>query len=376
MRMPRSLWVLTNEYEPYIIGGLGTAATNVSKAYASMGVNTTVLSRGNRSRKVAVDASQRMRIARFPLRRPYYSSRTEQFRPKALGKWLDKRRWKRPDAIHIHSVQFATMAKYYRQKHRIPVIYTSHSLIASEKGSRKRIRKALRQQIQLLKISNKIAVPSRSESRQLHKRYPFSSNKTIVIPHGVTIRKRASHAPSYRLLYAGRIVPQKGIEPLLKAVAILKRKHPKVSLDLVGKGPRGYTNRLKRMSKKLGISSRVHWLGHFPPQRMQRLYAHHGAVIMPSTRESFGLVALEALASSTPLVSTRAGGLSEFVNDRVAETIPRATEASIANAIQRMWKQRKLTSRRVAAGRKLAEKYTWRRAASRYLRQFRRIEYD
>lgn len=362
------------EYEPYIVGGLGTAATNLTKAYARSGVKVTVMSRSHNSR-ISRAGKQGLDTIRFPLSAAYYSSRTKQFKPAAIARWLSKHGHRKPAGIHIHSLQFMELAELYRTRYNIPVIYTCHSLVASEAKPRKKGRqKALRNQVRLLKLADKIVVPSRSELVKLKQLYPFCRKKAAVIHHGIVMRKALARGPRYRLLFVGRLVRVKGVDQLLKAVALLKRKDKKVRLDLVGTGSRKYKRYLHKLVDRLGISSEVHLIGFRKQGQMQRMYAGYGAVIMPSRQESFGLVALEALAGGIPLVSTQAGGLAEFVNNKVAQTIPKVEGSAIAAAIQSMWKHSQLTDRRVAAGRRVASRFQWPRAAGRYKKLFHNVK--
>jgi glycogen(starch) synthase len=374
LRKPRRLWILTTEYEPHIIGGLGTAVTNLTKAYVRSGVHTTVLSQSNHSR-ISITNRKGLSIVRFPARAPYYSSKTRQFNPSAIERWIEQQGYHKPDGIHIHSLQFVNVANYYQSKRRIPVIYTSHSLVALEKGpASRRKRMTIGQQSMLFKKTSKITVPSRSELGKLKRLYPFVAGKTAIVSHGIVLRKSEARASRRHLLYVGRLVPFKGIEPLLKAISKLKQGGNKVRLDLVGTGPRSYVNHLKALARKLGISSTVRWLGFRNQSKVQKMYATCGAVVMPSCKESFGLVALEALASGIPLVSTRAGGLAEFVNSSVAQTIPRADGTAIATSIKAMWSNKRLTDKRVVVGRRLASRYQWPHASSRYKKLFRQLQ--
>ncbi|MFC9710548.1 glycosyltransferase family 4 protein [Paenibacillus sp. NPDC056933] len=374
MRQPRRLWILTNEYEPYIIGGLGTAVTNLTKAYVRSGVHTTVLTQSSNS-SISITKSERLCIVRFPTRAPYYSMKTRQFNPAAIERWIEHQGIQKPNGIHVHSLQFANLSKYYKSKHQIPIIYTSHSLVSREKGAvskKKQIR--IDQQVLLLKKTSKITIPSRSELYKLKKLYPFVAGKTAVVNHGIVLHKSETRLSRRHLLYVGRLVPLKGIEPLLKAISILKQDGNKVWLDLVGTGSNRYVLQLKALARKLDISSEVRWLGFRSQSQVQKMYATYGAVVMPSSQESFGLVALEALASEIPLVSTRAGGLADFVNNSVAQTISRANGTAIAASIKAMWSNKKLTDKRVAAGSRLASRYQWPQVANRYKHLFRQLQ--
>lgn len=374
MNKPGRIWLLSNEFEPHIIGGLGTAVTSLAKAYVQSGTHITVISQ-NKHPHIHQTSRKNLQIIRFPLKTAYYSSSTKQFKPAAIENGLNKSLSRKPKGIHIHSVQFKNVAKYYQAKHRIPVIYTCHSLIQLEPGPLTRKQQtAITNQVELLKLANKIVVPSRSEKTKLVKLYPFCAKKTVVIYHGIVKRKAAkTRARPHRLLFVGRLVPSKGIMPLLKAIAQIKREGNKVQLDLVGKGASMYMRYLNQQIQRLGISSEVKLLGFREQSQVQKMYSAYGAVVMPSLQESFGLVALEALASGVPLVSTRSGGLSEFVNSKVAQTIPTVKSHAIAKAIKTMWNDREQTDRRVRAGLKLAARFQWPTAASKYKKLFKHL---
>lgn len=375
MDQPQRLWILTTEYEPHIIGGLGTAVTNLSKAYARSGVDVTVLCR-NKGARVNTEARNRLFIVRFPAKSPYFSAKKRQFQTSAIEKWIARRALRPPDGIHIHSLPFTNVALHYQQKHRIPVVYTSHSLVALENGPANREKRmAVAQQSLLLKKADLITVPSRPERNKLLKLYPYCKGKTAVVHHGIVLSPSISRGSRHHLLYVGRLVPQKGIEQLLKAVSILRKQGIRVRLDVAGTGAKPYVRHLKRLARKWGIASQVRWLGYRKPDEVRHLYATRGAVVMPSLQESFGLVALEALASGIPLVSTRAGGLADVVNAAVAQTIPRPNGTAIARAIRAMLSNKRLTDKRVAAGRQLASRYPWSRASHLYLKLFRQLRH-
>jgi glycogen synthase len=364
---PRSLWVFTTEYEPYIIGGLGTVATNLTRSLTRKWGYTTVLSE-NRSPRYDISKKGNLRIIRIP------KKVLLAYTPSAIHRWMKKRGYKKPDHIHIHSIQFAGLAKWYRKEYSTPIIYTCHSLISLEAGPKRKKRRLVHRQVQLLKAAHRVVVPSRWEFVKLKKLYPFCANKTRIIKHGVHAYTPRARAPRYRLLFVGRLIPSKGIEPLLKAIALLKRRNKKVELHVIGTGSKLYLRHLKSLVRRLGIQAHVQWLGFRRQKQVQKMYASYGAVVMPSILgESFGLVALEALASGVPLIATRSGGLSEIVNNKVAQVLPRVESHAIASAIQSIWNNPAVTRKRVIKGRRLASRYRWPRVAGQYEALFRKI---
>lgn len=350
------VWVLTNEYEPFIIGGLGTAATHLSNTLARTGLQVTIITR-NPQNKIAVSSKGTITVIRFPAKFPAAK----------IAAYMQKNNIQRPRIIHIHSLEYADLANLYRKKWNIPYVYTLHSIVRSN------VSKIHRQSIQkkLLKSAKTVVVPSTQEYKRLINIYPFCKRKTKVIAHGVKLRKSSKRVRSDQLLFAGRLIREKGILELIDAMKLLKRVRPSVKLFIIGDGDPRYIRKLKLRVKKHKLQQHIYWLGFYKQSALLSAYQRYGAVVMPSKTESFGLVALEALANGIPLVSTRAGGLSMFVNSKVAQVIPRVKAEAIAKAIQAMWNHPKRTDQRVLAGKKLAANYTWTKAAKRYVKIFK-----
>lgn len=152
-------------------------------------------------------------------------------------------------------------------------------------------------------------------------RYRLAPLISSIIPNGVdTERLTPSDRPSEppdaddgaaaTLLFAGRLLGLKGIDTLLRAVV---RLDPRVRLRLAGPGdPRPW----KAFADRLGLDPRrTEFLGPVPYGDMPGLYREADAVVLPSFSESCPMVALEAMASGTPLVAASAGGVREIVED-------------------------------------------------------------
>jgi glycogen(starch) synthase len=359
-RRPPTVWVLTKEYSPHIIGGLGMVATELTKA-SSAAVKICVVTR-SRSRSVRLVKNNRVTVLRIP---------AHKFHVRGIRTATARYFSTKPDVIHVHSLELARAALWLKRKYRVPILYTCHSLSDTGKGMRQRRRK---QQARLIRHAKQVVVPSRWLKNGVRTTFPGSVSKIRVIPHGVHSAARASRTDVHRLLYVGRLLRGKGIEPLIRSVSSLSARNRQVRLTIVGKGSSGYQRRLKALVRRKGIRSRIRWRGFVPHHKLRRLYATHGAVVVPSTKESFCLVALEAMANGIPLVSTRAGGLKEFVNPRNAQIISSITHKGITRAIRTMWKNPKKTRQRIAIARRAAKRYTWRRAAARYSAVYRRLQ--
>lgn len=117
--------------------------------------------------------------------------------------------------------------------------------------------------------------------------------------------------------FVGRICPSKGIETILRAVALVRARHPALQLFLVGDeaGGQGYADRLRGLADELEIGAALHCFGFV--EGAASASAEFDVQVVGSRAEPFGLVTLEAMAAGTPIVVTDTGGSPEIVRDGV-----------------------------------------------------------
>jgi D-inositol-3-phosphate glycosyltransferase len=140
--------------------------------------------------------------------------------------------------------------------------------------------------------------------------------------------------PEPLLLYVGRLQPIKGLETLLEAMARL----PAATLLIIGgdqdEPDSGHGVRLRAHAAALGLDGRVRFLGAQPQRRLRLFYAAADATVMPSYYESFGMVALEAMACGSPVVASRVGGLTTTIQDGVTgHLVPEGDPAALAERL-------------------------------------------
>ncbi|WP_165172670.1 glycosyltransferase [Adlercreutzia sp. ZJ242] len=132
------------------------------------------------------------------------------------------------------------------------------------------------------------------------------------------------------VLFAGKLTNFKGVDVLLRAAARYEREHPDVVTLLAGSGEE--REALERLHAELGLS-RTYFLGHQLQDSLRRLYNAADLFAMPSRREPFGLVALEAMACGLPVVATNQGGLPEFVTPECGTLVDVDDDEALARAI-------------------------------------------
>jgi glycosyltransferase involved in cell wall biosynthesis len=158
----------------------------------------------------------------------------------------------------------------------------------------------------------------------------------------------------------GRLSPEKGIEHLLRAVALLRDNGVTLDVVLAGDGPSRES--LGRLALELKLAGRVRWLGEVAHDDVPVVLQGLDIVAMPSTWEGFGVSAIEASAMELPVVASNVHGIPDVVVDgETGLLVPPAAPPTLAAAIARLASDPGLRARMGAAGRAYVERhYRWR----------------
>jgi glycosyltransferase involved in cell wall biosynthesis len=178
-------------------------------------------------------------------------------------------------------------------------------------------------------------------------------------------RPQAAAGAPPRLLYVGRLAPEKGLEVLLDALRRVRAARPGASaptLTLVGWDYVGstYGAELRARVAASDLAGAVAFAGHVPyGPRLFALYDSHDALVLPSFTEGFPQVLLEAMVRGVPLVATRVGGVPRVVEDGVnGLLVPPGDAAALATALARLLSDPALSATLAAAGQRAARPYT------------------
>lgn len=144
-----------------------------------------------------------------------------------------------------------------------------------------------------------------------------------------------------RLLYVGRIAPEKGVEVMLEAMALLtSASAERVTLTVVGSDFHGssYGDEIARRVNECRLRSVVRFVGHVPyGPDLLRQYDTHDILVLPSFTEGFPQVVLEAMARGLPVIATRVGGVPNVIEDgRNGLTIVPGDAVALAAAVRRL----------------------------------------
>jgi glycosyltransferase involved in cell wall biosynthesis len=176
------------------------------------------------------------------------------------------------------------------------------------------------------------------------------------------------------IAYAGRLVVKKGVDVLLRAMAILAAEAPTVRMLVAGDGPQRPA--LQRLAAELGLETRVEFLGHLERDSMERVLGAAWVQAVPSVwEEPFGLVAAEAMMRGTATVASRIGGLSELVTDgETGYSVAPGDAPELAKALRLVLKDRALAERLGGAARRWAvAELTEQRCAERFVELYREV---
>lgn len=224
----------------------------------------------------------------------------------------------------------------------------------------------------IIQRSNRIICATPHERDFLVALYAADLDRVSVIPGGVDLERfhpgdrvaarRDLGLPDVPLaLLVGRLEPLKGIDIALRAVADAQL-NPPLRLLIVGGDPTtGHEyKRLNALARDLKIENRVTFLDPMPPAELAAYYRAANVCLIPSYYESFGLVAVEALASGIPVIAMRVGGLRDTVRDgRTGYLISWHCPEPFAERLETLLHNQDLADRFGRAGRESVLRFNW-----------------
>lgn len=270
------------------------------------------------------------------------------------------------DLIHGHYWLSGVAGLALRESWSVPLVQMFHTL-GRLKNSVARTPAEVEPEIRLseedriVRLADRVVAANVVERAHLAWYYGASTDRIAVIPCGVDTelfrpmpqveaKRLLALPPDPLLLYVGRLQPIKGLETLLEAMTALDGA---AQLLIVGgdqdEPENGHADYLRERVSVLGLRERVSFLGAQPQERLRLFYAAADATVMPSYYESFGMVALEAMACGSPVIASRVGGLTTTVRDGVTGfLVPEGDAGALAERVSLLLEDR---GRRAQLGR-------------------------
>jgi glycogen synthase len=378
------------EYPPVVIGGLGRHVHHLSTALAAAGHEVVVLSRRpsgtdpsthpssdemNEDVRVVAAAQDPHEFTfgkdmmAWTLAMGHAMVRTGL----SLKKKRSGRPW-RPDVVHAHDWLVAHPAVALSEFYDVPMVSTIHATEAGRHSGW--VSGSLSRQVHaveswLVRESDSLITCSASMRDEITELFGPGLAEVTVIRNGIDAARwpfaeRRHHGVAGgppELLFVGRLEYEKGVHDAIAALPRIRRAHPGTTLTIAGDGTQ--QDWLVEQARKHRVLKATRFVGRLDHAELLAALHRADAAVLPSHYEPFGLVALEAAAAGTPLVTSNIGGLGEAViNGETGMSCPPRDVARLAEAVGAVLDDPAAAQRRAWAARKrLTSDFDWHTVA-------------
>jgi D-inositol-3-phosphate glycosyltransferase len=389
-------------------GGMNVYVRDLTRQIGRMGIQVDVFTRsqdehvphvlhnlGYGNRVVHIPAGPEIPLPKEELV-SYIPEFVEGIRKFATSKYLHY------DLIHSHYWMSGLAAEELKAEWQTPVLHMFHTLGLMKQRVARTAGEVegefrLSGERKVLEKADRIVAATPAEYAQLQWLYQADMRKVVVIPPGVDLSRfypiPKDEAKEFigippcdqMLLFVGRIEPLKGLDTLLEAIAMMRTwrefDHRPLCLSIIGGDP-GVSdeemteemNRIHDLHHQFGVSDIVTFLGKRSQDTLPYYYSAAEAVVLPSHYESFGMVALEAMACGTPVVASQVGGLAFLVQDgETGFTVPVSEPHALADRLCTLIIDQDLRRKMGVQAAEFARGYGWTIIAERILQLYKQM---
>ncbi len=384
-------------------GGMNVYVRDLSRELSRRGVAVDVFTRSQDPAVPRISTGRLGdlgRVVHIPAgpERPYNKNRVFDHLPEFVQRVQDFARREKLayDLIHSHYWLSGWAARDLRAAWRVPIIQMFHTLgemknrVAQTPEERESARR-IEVEGEVMRFADRLIAATLLEKSQMSWLYGADPDRICVVPPGVDRNlfrpiprdeAKARVGPACQpkmILFVGRIQPLKGIDTLMRAMKRVTDQYPDWRDDLcvaiIGGDPnpdseleQAEFERLKRLRADLGISDLVTFLGAKDQDTLVYYYSAAEMVVMPSHYESFGMVALEAMACGTPVIGSDVGGLSFSIeNGFNGYLVPGRDPDALADKIVMLLKHPALRDQLGEQAIRWTERYDWTHIADEIL---------
>lgn len=301
------------------------------------------------------------------------------------------------DVIHSHYWLSGIAADLLREEWQTPILQMFHTLgelknLIARGTEEHEGAYRLDNERRVIRSVDRIVAATPVERSQLIEYYQADEKKITIIPPGVNLdhfypisgdeAREVIGIPKDDMvfLYVGRIEPLKGIDTLLKALACMNHKRlvGHASLVIIGGNPNDTPQqmgaemvRLRQICSDLCLDKTVLFVGKKDQAFLQYYYSSADALVMPSHYESFGMVALEAMACGTPVIASNVGGLSYLIQDGVnGFHVPSGDAEALCQTLSMIEYEDETRLRIGRQASDYAKQYSWKNIADKIVHEY------
>ncbi len=297
------------------------------------------------------------------------------------------------DVVHSHYWLSGCGAMVLQREWNLPMVHMFHTLgalknnVARNQDEREPSLRITNER-RIVAQADRLIAANPAESRDLQAFYGADPARISVIPCGVDVnlfrplprgeaRALLNLPPDAKIvLFVGRLEPIKGVDILLDALSHLTCDGCQGIALIVGGNLDGdEAARLLAIRDDLGLRDNVRFLGAQEQRTLPYFYAAADICVVPSFYESFGMVAIEAMACGLPVIASRAGGLQFTIEHETnGLLVPPGDSIALASALQRLLVDDALRSKMSGAGVRMASAYSWQRVAENIVGVYGAVE--
>lgn len=379
--------MLSWEYPPAIVGGLGRHVGELSPALAKLGVELYVITQSspNTPSFEMKDGVHVLRVDANFLEPLDFINWVHQLNFAVLQEAIPLLNQKKFHLIHCHDWLTCMASRVLKHSYRIPLVATIHATEFGRRGGlQEPISRYIHSQEWLLGYEAwKVIVCSQWMMEEASRVLSLPGDKIKMIPNGIEpgkfdvdvevgFRDKFALPEEKIILFVGRLVWEKGVDVLIDSAPLVLSRYPQTKFVVVGKGNiKEYVDR----ASSLGVAEKFYFTGYVDDETVFKLYKVADLCVYPSRYEPFGIVALEAMSNGIPPVVSDVGGFKETVEDGKTGVLTRVGDPfSLAEGILFLLENLHLKAEMGKRARERVMQYfRWEKVAQTTLSLYRKV---